>query len=332
MAATIDCDVHNEVPGLDALVPYLPPYWVEQVRDTIFAGPIDSAYPPAEPRVPLKRVRSWLDETGPTAAILCCTYAIDSLHNPDQAVALARAINDWQVAEWLEQDPRLRASIVVPSQIPALAAEEIERVAGHPGFVQVLLPARSHHPYGNRLYVPLWEAIARHGLVGGIHFGGAPGNPSSPSGWPSYYLEEYAGAALTFATQVTSLVTEGVFDRFPELRVTLLESGCTWLAPHLWRFDKEWKNLRRQVPWLRRPPSEYVRDHVRLTITPLDAPGEPGQLQPIVEELGSPDLLLYASDFPHRHRGDPEGDVLAHLDPQLERRIREDNARAWYGL
>ena len=131
---------------------------------------------------------------------------------------------------------------------------------------------------------------------------------------------------------MTSLVTEGVFDRFPELRVTLLESGCTWLAPHLWRFDKEWKNLRRQVPWLRRPPSEYVRDHIRLTITPLDAPGEPGQLPPIVEELGSPDLLLYASDFPHRHGGDPEGDVLAHLDPQLERRIREDNARAWYGL
>ncbi|MDR0358698.1 MAG: amidohydrolase family protein [bacterium] len=332
MAATIDCDVHNEVPSIHALVPYLPPYWVEQVRDTIFTGPLDSYYPVSESRAPLEGVRAWLDETGPAAAILSCTYAIDSLHNPDQAVALARAINDWQVAEWLVQDPRLRASIVVPSQLPALAAEEIERVAEHPGFVQVLLPARSHHPYGSRLYIPLWEAIARHGLVGGIHFGGAPGNASSPSGWPSYFLEEYAGAALTFATQVTSLVTEGVFDRFPELRVTLLESGCTWLPPHLWRFDKEWKNLRRQVPWVRRPPSEYVRDHVRLTITPLDAPGEPGQLPSVVEELGSPDLLLYASDYPHLHGGDPERDVLAHLDPELGRRIREDNARAWYGL
>jgi uncharacterized protein len=332
MAATIDCDVHNEVPGIEALVPYLPPYWVEQVRETLFAGPVDSYYPVSESRAPLEGVRSWLDETGPSTAILSCTYAIDSLHNPDQAVALARAVNDWQVAEWLEQDPRLRASIVVPSQLPALAAEEIERVADHPGFVQVLLPARSPHPYGSRLYVPLWEAIARHGLVGGIHFGGAPGNPSSPSGWPSYYLEEYAGAALTFATQVTSLVTEGVFDRFGDLRVTLLESGCTWLPAHLWRFDKEWKNLRRQVPWLRRPPSEYVRDHVRLTITPLDVPAEPGQLLQVVEELGSDDLLLYASDYPHRHGGEGERDLLAHLDPERERRIREDNARAWYGL
>src|SRR5262245_46836791 len=47
-----------------------------------------------------------------------CTYAIDALRNPDAAVAFASAVNDWQIAEWLEKEPRLRASIVVPSQLP----------------------------------------------------------------------------------------------------------------------------------------------------------------------------------------------------------------------
>lgn len=42
--------------------------------------------------------------------ILNCIYAIDGLHNPDAAIALAGAVNDWLIAEWLEQDPRLRAS------------------------------------------------------------------------------------------------------------------------------------------------------------------------------------------------------------------------------
>jgi uncharacterized protein len=338
-ADRVDCDLHAEVPGLEALLPYLPGHWVEQVRTTVFTGPLDAYHPPlllrqAPPGVePLARLREEvLDRDGLSVGILSCTYAVDSLHNPDQAVALARAANDWLAAEWLAREPRLRASMVVPSQLPELAAEEVERMAGHPGFVQVLLPARAHHPYGSRLYRPLWEAIARHGLVAGIHFGGAPGNPPTAVGWPSYYFEEYAGMALVFAAQLTSLVSEGVFDLHPDLRVTFLESGFTWLPAHLWRFDREWKNLRRQVPWVLRPPSDYVRRHVRLTIQPLDAPPDPGQLLEVVEQLGSDELLLYASDHPHRHAGDAEADLLRYLPPALAARIRAGNAREWYRL
>jgi len=220
----------------------------------------------------------------------------------------------------------------VPSQIPELEIEEIERVAGNPGFVQVLLPARAHHPYGSRLFGPLWKAIAEHGLVAGIRFGGTPGNPPTPVGWPSYHFETYVDMALVFAAQLSSLVSEGVFDLHPELRVTFIESGFTWLPPHLWRFDKEWKNLRRLVPWVRRPPSDYVRRHVRLTVQPLDAPADPRQLVEVVEQLESDEMLLYASDHPHRHAFDAEADLLRHLPPALADRVRAGNARAWYRL
>ncbi|MCC6179670.1 MAG: amidohydrolase [Chloroflexi bacterium] len=347
--ALIDCDVHNEVPKVQALFPYLPPYWVEHINQTLFKGPVDRAYPPNAPTSARPGSKpadgspagsslallqeQVLDPDGVETAILNTSYSIDSLHNPDAAVALASAVNDWQIAEWLDKDARLRASIVVPSQIPELAAREIERVGDHPGFVQVSIPVRTPHPLGSRLYRPLWDAIARKNLVAAVHFGGSPGVPPTPTGWPSYYLEQYAGMAQVFATQLTSIVSEGVFDQWPSLRMVLLEAGFTWLPPHMWRFDKEWKNLRRLIPWVKRPPSEYIREHVSLTIQPIDGPpNNPRQLLQIVDQLGSEDMLLYASDYPHEHAADPDEALLRHLPETLARKIRSENARALYGL
>ena len=341
----IDCDVHNDVPRPEALHPYLPAYWVEHMTNTLFKGPTEPPYPPEAPiaAVPGSRPdkappgsnlellqQQALDAPKTDLAILNCLYAVDSLHNPDAAIALASAVNDWQRTEWLEKDRRLRASIVVPSQLPALAAREIDRVAEHPGFVQVLLPARSPHPYGSRLYHPLWEAAARHDLPIGIHFGGSPGNPPTPSGWPSYFFEEYTGMATVFATQVTSMVSEGVFDQFPTLRVALLESGFTWIPAHMWRFDKEWRNLRRLVPWVRQAPSEYIRQHFKVSIQPLDAPAEPKALLQVIEQLGSEDMLMYASDYPHVHAHDAEHTLLQHLPEALAHKIRHTNAQEFY--
>ena len=340
----VDCDVHVEVAKAEVLFPYLPEHWVEHIQQSRFKGPTDTAYPPRAPTTARPDSRPGdgpagsnfallqkqaLDAPGVGLAILNCAYAIDSIHHPDAAVALARAVNDWLIAEWLTKDSRLRASLVVPSQLPELAAAEIERVGDHRGFVQVFLPVRSQHPYGSRLFRPMWEAISRHELVAGMHFGGAPGNPPTPSGWPSYYFEEYSGMAQVFASQVVSLITEGVFDRWPNLRVTLLEGGFTWLPAHMWRFDKEWRNLRPTVPWVKRAPSAYIREHLRLTIQPLDAPPSGSQLLEVIDQLGSEELLLYASDYPHLHYADPLA-VLRELPAGLARKIAFENARKWY--
>jgi predicted TIM-barrel fold metal-dependent hydrolase len=346
--ALIDADVHVEVPRVQALFPYLPAHWIEHVNNSRFKGPTDadSPYPPRAPvtarpgskpekgpagsDLGLLRAQA-LDEPGVDLAILNCSYAIDSLHHPDAAVALASATNDWLIAEWLDKEPRLRASLVVPSQLPELAAKEIERVGGHPGFVQVYLPVRAQHPYGTRHYRPMWEAIAKHDLVAGIHFGGVPGNPPTPSGWPSYFFEEYAGMAQVFASQLTSLISEGVFDAWPTMRVTMIEAGWTWLPHHMWRFDKEWRNLRLLVPWVKKAPSAYIREHVRFTIQPLDAPPNHQHLLEVIEQLGSEDILLYASDYPHVHHADVR-ELLRDLPPGLAGKIASENARAWYRL
>ncbi len=138
--------------------------------------------------------------------------------------------------------------------------------------------------------------------------------------------------AQVFATQLTSIVSEGVFDQFPSVRVAFLESGWTWLPAHMWRFDKEWRNLRRLVPWVRRAPSEYIREHVRLTIQPLDGPQDPRLLLQVVDHLGSDDMLMYASDYPQPVSADAETTLLQHVPETLARKIRSENARALYRL
>jgi predicted TIM-barrel fold metal-dependent hydrolase len=123
-----------------------------------------------------------------------------------------------------------------------------------------------------------------------------------------------------------------VFDLFPTVMVAFIEAGFTWLPPHMWRMDKEWKNLRRLVPWVKRPPSEYIREHVRLTVQPLDAPSDTRQLLDVVDQLGSEDMLLYASHYPRLHVHDADATLLSHLPETVAVKVRSENARALYGL
>jgi predicted TIM-barrel fold metal-dependent hydrolase len=320
----IDCAIHNAVPGVDALFPYLSAHWREYATQSAFRGPVDTAWPRGAPTsfaeppaggepVPgtmLEDVRRQVLDAGAATGILCCTYAADSIHNPDTAAAMARAVNDWQAERWLAPEPRLRASIVVPSQQPAMAAEEIDRVAGAPGFVQVVLPVCSPMPYGNRTHLPIFEAAARHDLVVALQFGGAPGNPPTGTGWPSYYLEEYVGMSQVFQTQILSLIVEGVFDRFPALRVVCVEGGFAWVPSR---------------------PSEYVRRHMRFTTTPADLPPDPSQLREVVDQMGSDELLLYAGDYPHWAGEAGPGAVVAALPESLRPGVLHENARRFYG-
>ena len=91
-----------------------------------------------------------------------------------------------------------------------------------------------------------------------------------------------------------------MFQKFPELKVVLIESGFTWLPHFLWRAGKTWRGVRPEVPWIDRPPAEIVRDHVRFTLQPVDAPkAEPEVLARTLEHMGSDDLLLFSTDYPH---------------------------------
>ena len=344
----IDCDVHGVVPAVEALIPYLDEHWREVIATSQFSGPTDQPHPPnvetslradleplngAAPGTNLDSLRAHvLDPLEVEAAILSCDYAVDSVRNPDAAAALATAVNDWQLAEWLEPEPRLSAAIVVPSSQPAMAAREIERVAEHPAFVAVALPVRSAVPYGNRIWWELFETAVAHDLVVELHFGGSPGVPPTAAGWPTSWLEDYVDMASAFQSQLTSLVAEGTFERFLTLRVALIESGFAWLPAFLWRFDKSWRGLRREVPWTRRAPSEYVREHVRVALQPVDGPTDAGELGRVLDQVGAENLLMFSSDYPHRHSDEGLAAIPEGLSESARARVLSENAREHYRL
>jgi hypothetical protein len=356
----IDCDIHNAPVSDEALQAYLPASW-RQRRETAQYLPaywqrfreslgdrsyIGAEYPRPTPRA--ARTDAWPPSGYPPAAdldfmreqlldhwrieygVLTPVLGAGEQLNLDFGAALAHAINDWQVAEWLEPEPRLRASIVVPYEDGELAAAEIDRAATDERFVQVLMLIRTREPLGRRKYWKIYDAAVRHELPIGIHFGGWSGWPLTAGGFPSFYIEDTVGMATAFQDQVTSLVCEGVFEHFPTLKIVLIEGGFAWLPPLMWRLDRAWRLLRQEVPHLRRAPSEYIREHFWLTTQPTEEPPREEDFFALLRELDMDDRLMFATDYPHWDFDAPDRALPARLDASLRRRIMAENARALY--
>jgi uncharacterized protein len=340
----IDCDIHPALPALKSLLPYLDDHW----RDAVIQRGVHElnsiAYPDNAPITAREDFRrsgrrpgsdldllreQALDHFGSKAAVCNCLYGVQLLFSEDMAAAFARALNTWIAREWLDREPRLRASIVVPLQNPDRAVDEIDHWAADQRFVQVLMPAMADLPYGRRMYWPIYSAAERHSLPIGIHAGSSYRHPVTAGlGWPSYYTEDYAAQSVGFQSQLTSLVCEGVFSKFPKLQVVLIESGFSWLPAHLWRLTKYWRGLRMEIPWVDRPPTEIVRSNVRLTLQPIDTPGT-DELLKTIDHIGSDRLLLFSTDYPH-WQFDEDAILPAGLSADLVRKITVDNPLETY--
>ncbi len=341
----IDCDVHPRVPNIKALTRYMDPYWAE----TVHVRGIDAfetvAYPANAPMTIREDYRTapggradedagrmakaLLDPHGFSLAICNCLYAVQMIRDEHLAKAFCAAVNDWIRHEWLDRDPRLRGSMVVPIQNIEYAVDEVNRCAADKRFVQVLFIALGERPLGKSEFWPIYRAAEKHGLTIGIHAGSSYHHAVTGSGWPSYYMEDYAAQSLGFHAQVGSLIAEGVFVKFPKLKAVMIESGVTWLPAYMWRFSKFWRGVRLEVPWIDRPPMEILRDHIRFTIQPFDAPSDSDTIRRFLDQLPSEELLLFSSDFPHwQYDGDammPPG-----IEPALQRKILTENPRATY--
>jgi predicted TIM-barrel fold metal-dependent hydrolase len=218
----------------------------------------------------------------------------------DMSMALAAAVNDWMAKELLDREPRLRASILVPIHNPERAAAEIRRVAADRRFVQVLLFAMGDAPLGRRTYWPIYAAAEQLGLAIGIHAGSTYRHAPMSSGWPAHRVQDYVAQSAAFEMQVLSFLAEGVFQQFKSLRVVLIESGFAWLPHLLWRSAKAWRGMRAEVPWIDRSPAEIIREHVRVTLQPVDTPkGDMTALKSTLEHIGSDRMLLFSTDYPH---------------------------------
>ena len=337
----IDCDVHIAPPPLSALFEYMDEYWRDhftvrgshRLKLQISSAPPNtpiSARPDwrigdAFPGSDLGTLQKMLDRFGTRFAICNCIHWGQALHSEDMSAAVCRGINGWIADNWLNNDTRLRASILIPSESPEQAVVEIERCANDGRFVQVLMLASGEMPLGRRQYWPIYEAAQALGLAVGIHGGSSYRFPPSPSGWHSYFIEDYVVQSLTFQSQLLSLLTEGVFSKCPDLKVVFMESGFTWLPAFLWRADKTWRGVRREVPWLASSPSELVKKHVRFTLQPVNGPPDPSVLEEVLEQIEADKVLLFSTDYPHWHFDGDEA-VPSGFSGDLLRRMLVDNA------
>jgi predicted TIM-barrel fold metal-dependent hydrolase len=131
---------------------------------------------------------------------------------------------------------------------------------------------------------------------------------------------------------LASLITHGVFERFPGSRVLFVEHGFTWLPSVLWNLDGRYEVLRRESPWVKRLPSDYVREHVRFSTQPFDMTKDRKQLIGLLESYeGMEDLLCFASDYPHWDADEPSY-LASRLPKAWLPKVFYENAAQFFGL
>jgi predicted TIM-barrel fold metal-dependent hydrolase len=216
----------------------------------------------------------------------------------DYAQAMTRAYNRW-ILDWCsDSGGRLIPVAHLSLGDPVAAAAELERAvkAGHKGgwVVQFTMTRKPHaHPDHDVLFAKAQELDVPLGL----HVSLEP-----QWCWPGRYDKEYvrkqtfflnvtASDALRHA--LTSFMQYGTFDKFPRLKIVLLEVGAGWISYWLDRMDAVYNSVMgRGVP-LKEKPSYYFRRNVWISADP-DEHSLPAMIQ-----LCGEDRFFWASDFPH---------------------------------
>ena len=357
--ALVDCDVHQTVEKMDDLIPYMSRVYAQQAREqgirlagsgyfnvandaarTDLAANANCDLPKHDGRqmgTTYERLREQhLDLWNVDKVLLtgASTYGATILPDPDFAASLCRAFNDWTVEQWLARDERLLMALSIPVQDPRLAIAEIDRLGPDPRVRAVMLPTGSRMPYGNRFYHPIWEACERHGLAIAIH----PGNegagmagPPTGVGYPTYYIETRMARPQMAMAHAVSFIAEGVFEKYPRLKVLFDECDQFWAVGLMWHMDADWKSLRDQTPWLRKLPSEYFRGHIRVGSQPFLEPESNEQFWTMLDALHAEETLVFSSDWPHWDWDDP-ATTFPKLPERLHKRVFAENARALFGL
>ncbi|TXK68952.1 amidohydrolase family protein [Paenibacillus sp. N3.4] len=347
----IDCDIHVGS-SRDELIPYLPRVYREQIAGfgwrlptqggMFLNGGIDGSMqdtPPIEDKGEDSKLNHFrdqhLDKYNLEYGILTgAGYEVQATPDSDFAAAYCTAANDYTIERLLSREKRLKGSIIIPKQDPIQSAKEIDRLGSHPDMVQVIVSNGAQMPYGHRFYHPIYEACVRHNLPFAIHVsmeGIGINNPPTGVGHVSTYIEYRSARSQVMAAHLASFIFEGVFDKFPTLKVVIVEAGMLWIAPLIWRLDQDWKALRHQTPWVKEPPSEYYRKHMRVTSQPLELPTDMKLFMPMMEAISANENLMFASDYPH---WDFDSPIFAFpkLPDAMWERIFYQNAADLYGL
>ncbi len=259
-----------------------------------------------------------LDHLGFASQLLFNTFHNRRLHDwehggdLDLAYGTARAHNRGMV-EFCSVDSRLLPTCYVPladfDRAEAMAEESIAM-----GAAALLVASgcpKGHSP-SHRSLDPVWARAQEAGIPIVFHVGGTgdlidpsyfvnglPIPPDFHGGEENFRSVDYMGIPGPPAQTLATMVFDGVFDRFPTLRVGVIEQGAIWVPSWMRQMESAFDAFHRheeRVRALELRPSEYVRRQMRFTPYPTEDVGW------IVEQAG-PETMLFSSDYPHVEGG-----------------------------
>jgi predicted TIM-barrel fold metal-dependent hydrolase len=343
----IDTDVHQDLPSHNLLMPYLAREWHPHMEaglgfaarawHNMGSGRMDDSVNEkdnlcaGDPEWVLdKLIRKYRIDF----AILTGTMiGVGIQHNPRFLAALTSAYNQFVLEHWVRPYDCFKGSIVVTPQDAEFAAQEIRRLGDEVGMVQVLMPSAARIPYGQRCYWPIYAAACDFDLPVAVHVG-AEGtgiaNPPTSVGYPSTYLEFHSDHSQTMMGHCTSLLTEGAFEEFPNLRFCFMEGGVSWAPAVIGRLDRTYRAFKAELPWLKKLPSEYLVGRLYWSTQPIEEPEKPEHLLRMLEMMRAERTVVLATDYPHWDFDNPFV-AFSHLPVDLRRRIFVDNVIDYCG-
>jgi predicted TIM-barrel fold metal-dependent hydrolase len=271
----VDCDRHVGVRQLADIFPYMTLSWRKHFERVEFVGAtseisnhiwvserwnapsVDPDPPAAEgteylllPHQPLA-VNGWADKVA-------------------SRIYLA-AFNSYGEENWASESGRL-AIVVSPHDAAWSAAEIRRRAASGTNIGAIALPL-GPALLGSFALHPIYEAAVEVGLPILIHYSGVEGRYlGSPPLAGSIHHNAFSRLTLMphlAESNITSLVFEGIPERYPSLRFIFSGFGFTWLPALMWRMDREWRSFRPDLPWVKEAPSSYLHDRVWLSSFPI---------------------------------------------------------------
>lgn len=246
---------------------------------------------------------SWLSmmqEGNLDAAILFPTGGLFEgfLRDADYGVAFCRAYNNWLAKDLLKPSEGLLGVALLPVQDGEEAAKELRRAKQELGMVGAMLPADGGHLLGHRQYNALYQAAADVDMPVAVHASGswAADAHTTAHQFPKFVQAHTISHPFGIMRQFTSMMFEGVFERFPTVRFGFLECGGTWVPWYLDRMDEEYEHRgEEEAPDLTRKPSTFVHEGGNLF---FGCEAEERMLGPTLDLIGT-DTVMYASDWPH---------------------------------